>query len=84
MKRPEIVSQISEAIKEVAPTATAILYGSEAFAVRRACRGGSLPSAHMPCPCRAKTAKISRLACFCEAKISLYAVFLLPLQRNST
>ena len=30
MQRKEIVSQISDAIKGVAPTATAILYGSEA------------------------------------------------------
>ena len=30
MRRPEIVKQISQAIKRVAPTATAILYGSEA------------------------------------------------------
>ena len=30
MKREEIVNQISQAIRKVAPTATAILYGSEA------------------------------------------------------
>lgn len=30
MKRTEIVNQISKAIRRVAPTATAILYGSEA------------------------------------------------------
>jgi len=30
MKREEVVNQISQAIKKVAPTATAILYGSEA------------------------------------------------------
>ena len=30
MKRPEVVNQISKAIRQVAPTATAILYGSEA------------------------------------------------------
>lgn len=30
MRRPEVVNQISEAIHKVAPTATAILYGSEA------------------------------------------------------
>ena len=30
MRRPEVVNQISQAIRRVAPTATAILYGSEA------------------------------------------------------
>jgi predicted nucleotidyltransferase len=30
MRRPDIVNQISQAIQRVAPTATAILYGSEA------------------------------------------------------
>lgn len=30
MRRPEIVKQIREAIRKVAPTATTILYGSEA------------------------------------------------------
>lgn len=30
MRRQEVVNQISQAIKSVAPTATAILYGSEA------------------------------------------------------
>ncbi|MBR1547945.1 MAG: nucleotidyltransferase domain-containing protein [Prevotella sp.] len=30
MKRTEVVKQISKAIRKVAPTATAILYGSEA------------------------------------------------------
>lgn len=30
MKRTEVVNQISQAIRRVAPTATAILYGSEA------------------------------------------------------
>lgn len=30
MRRKEIVNQISQAIRKVAPTATAILYGSEA------------------------------------------------------
>ena len=30
MKRTEVVNQISKAIRKVAPTATAILYGSEA------------------------------------------------------
>ena len=30
MRRTEVVNQISQAIRRVAPTATAILYGSEA------------------------------------------------------
>lgn len=30
MRRTEVVNQISKAIRKVAPTATAILYGSEA------------------------------------------------------
>lgn len=30
MRRPEVVNQISQAIRRVEPTATAILYGSEA------------------------------------------------------
>lgn len=36
MKRPEIVDKISRAIKTVAPTAIAILYGSEARGDARA------------------------------------------------
>lgn len=30
MRRPEVVRQIKQAIRQIAPTATAILYGSEA------------------------------------------------------